>query len=231
MSRAPALYSRYFAICLLFIMAELLLIFFADRPIAIYFTELANSPITSYARAVTDYAKSVWYLWPSGLIVIFCFTMLRLAPVYRRDLLIDYGYRFLLLFLSVATSGIFTDIVKILVGRTRPKLWVHEGIYTLHPGCFGYDCNSFPSGHATTAFILIFCLSWLFPRQKPIWILYGLLLAATRIIVGAHYLSDVLAGGFIAFITVETLRWLNSHNRINHIKNSLFPIDCPPDSH
>ena len=78
-------------------------------------------------------------------------------------------------------------------------------------------CKSFPSGHtycAATSFVLI-CLPDLFERFKKTWIkavcwavpaVYTLTVAICRIVVGAHFLSDVLIGGTLSFALIIIIR-------------------------
>ena len=78
-------------------------------------------------------------------------------------------------------------------------------------------CKSFPSGHtycAASSFALI-CLPDLFERFKKWWIkalcwtvpaVYTITVAVCRIVVGAHFLSDVLIGGTLAFVLVIIIR-------------------------
>ena len=78
-------------------------------------------------------------------------------------------------------------------------------------------CKSFPSGHtycAATSFVLV-CLPDLFERFKKTWIkvlcwtvpsVYTLTVAVCRIVVGAHFLSDVLVGGTLAFALIMIIR-------------------------
>ena len=78
-------------------------------------------------------------------------------------------------------------------------------------------CKSFPSGHtycAATSFALV-CLPDLFERFKKRWIqalcwtvptVYTLTVAVCRIVVGAHFLSDVLVGGTLSFALIMIIR-------------------------
>ena len=78
-------------------------------------------------------------------------------------------------------------------------------------------CKSFPSGHtycAAMSFALI-CLPDLFERLSKKWIkavcwtvpaVYTVTVAICRIVVGAHYLSDVLVGGTLAFALIIIIR-------------------------
>ena len=78
-------------------------------------------------------------------------------------------------------------------------------------------CKSFPSGHtycSAITFALV-CLPDLFERFKKRWIkgicwivpaAYTLTVAVCRIVVGAHFLSDVLVGGTLAFALIMIIR-------------------------
>ena len=84
--------------------------------------------------------------------------------------------------------------------QLRPKKYF-EGIYELHfiEGVKVHGFNSFPSGHATTAFGLLFLLA-IYSKNK--WIKVGLLalslLAAfSRVYLSQHFLVDIFAGSLI----------------------------------
>lgn len=65
--------------------------------------------------------------------------------------------------------------------------------------------ESFPSGHATTIGSVFVAFALFFPRYGALLIAGGLWLGMTRIMVGAHYPSDVIAGlalgGWFSFMT------------------------------
>jgi undecaprenyl-diphosphatase len=56
------------------------------------------------------------------------------------------------------------------------------------------DQYSFPSGHAITAFAVAVSVGLFYPYLQPCLILAALLIAASRIALGMHFLSDVIAG-------------------------------------
>lgn len=63
------------------------------------------------------------------------------------------------------------------------------------------DPHSFPSGHAARA-ILLGMLAW---KLGPAWLgllllIWGPLVALSRVAMGVHYLSDILAGGLLGII-------------------------------
>ena len=84
-------------------------------------------------------------------------------------------------------------------------------------GAASDTCKSFPSGHtygATMSFALV-CLPDLFEKFKKTWVkaicwtvpaAYTVTVAICRIVVGAHYFSDVLVGGTLAFTLIMLLR-------------------------
>lgn len=64
--------------------------------------------------------------------------------------------------------GLGVEILKYIVGRARPI----EGFGAFHfePFAFGRSMNSFPSGDASAALILVGMLSLYFPRSRLIFL-------------------------------------------------------------
>ena len=118
-----------------------------------------------------------------------------------------------LLGLTAAVAGLFTTVAKWSVGRGRP---IANGIYNLHPfqphlfhgglpGLFAPQHNqSFPSGHSCLAFALAGALSFWRPRFAVAFFVLAVLVGAERLLEGAHYLSDVLAGSGLGIIAAVT---------------------------
>ncbi|MCX5677678.1 MAG: phosphatase PAP2 family protein [Candidatus Omnitrophica bacterium] len=59
---------------------------------------------------------------------------------------------------------------------------------------------SFPSGHATIAFMAATVMSGFFKKNRALWFTIAFLIAFSRIYVGMHYASDVIAGALIGII-------------------------------
>src|SRR5205823_7007912 len=54
-----------------------------------------------------------------------------------------------------------------------------------------------PSGHSTTAFAAAFAIGAVWPRARiPMWT-YAAIIAASRVVITAHYPSDVAAGAVV----------------------------------
>lgn len=88
-------------------------------------------------------------------------------------------------------------VIKPLVGRTRPWLLV-EGLRTL---VAEYDPNSFPSGHTCAAFAAAGIWWQGLPRR---WgntaLVLAVLMGLSRLYIGVHFPSDVLAGALLGSV-------------------------------
>jgi undecaprenyl-diphosphatase len=109
------------------------------------------------------------------------------------------------------SSGI-TRLVKVLVGRVRP-----EDIL-VHP-----DFGSFPSGHASNAAVIAAALGLIFMRTW-VWVagaVYTVLMMLSRMYLGAHWLSDTIAGvligaGAAVIVWAPFAYKLYRENRLRH---------------
>jgi len=112
----------------------------------------------------------------------------------------------LLFFSNVVLSGVVTNIVKFLVGRLRPKMFFESGLYGFDPFHIGYEFNSLPSGHATTVFAIATTCSIFWPKYRILFFIFATTVALSRLVLNAHYLSDVLAGACIGTMTAIVMK-------------------------
>ncbi len=108
-------------------------------------------------------------------------------------------------------AGLTANVCKLLVTRQRPKAFdLSEAVVSSFRGIPGNagssELQSFPSGHAATAFGLAFALSLTYPRGRYLFALLAVLAASQRVLSGAHFLSDTLAGAGIACFVAAVLR-------------------------
>jgi membrane-associated phospholipid phosphatase len=99
--------------------------------------------------------------------------------------------------LSGLAAGILAQLVKHLVGRARPELWLGPAHYA--PG----SSTSFPSGHTVGAFALAGVLVFA-SRNVPLRIIAFLLALAVglaRILAFRHWSSDVFASMVLGLVT------------------------------
>ena len=93
---------------------------------------------------------------------------------------------------AIVGIGLFVSIKKIS-GRKRPcEIEPHVWAHLLPPDRF-----SFPSGHTITAFAVAITLGTFYPVLFAPLLLCALIIATSRILLGMHFLSDVLVGAII----------------------------------
>lgn len=85
--------------------------------------------------------------------------------------------------------------VKDLAHRARP----FEAHPQIHP-IYVVHSSSFPAGHAATAFAGATLLSYLAPRFVPLFVGLAAAIGFSRVYVGVHYPTDVLAGAAIGIV-------------------------------
>jgi membrane-associated phospholipid phosphatase len=95
---------------------------------------------------------------------------------------------------SVVTAGTIAVILKHVVNRERP--------FVTYPGvdrAISVNSSSFPSGHTSTSFSLATSLSLAYPKWYIIVPSYAWAssVAYSRMHLGVHYPTDVLAGAII----------------------------------
>ena len=107
-----------------------------------------------------------------------------------------------LLIVTIAiTDQLNSFVLKFWMERPRP-------CHTLHSVHLLVGCGSgyaFPSSHAVNNFAGAVILAFFFPRAKWWFIGYAALISFSRIYVGVHYPSDVLAGAVIGACCAGTV--------------------------
>ena len=85
--------------------------------------------------------------------------------------------------------------------RAHPKASHRHRPNCFEPHCWATllppDQFSFPSGHTITAFAVAISLSHFYPELSFALIFCAISVAASRILLGMHFLSDVVAGAVI----------------------------------
>lgn len=176
---------------------------------------LADPLMYALAKA-SGAALSVWqsitFLGDSGWMVVLALALVLGGAVVRGgSRLRASGWMMLA---AVAIPGLTSSLVKNSIGRARPYLFETEGAYSFSPFLFNSTYASLPSGHTTTAFAMATFVALRFPQTAPVAFALAVVAGYSRMAVGAHYLSDVLAGAALGTTgAVLVWRWLRS--RIN----------------
>jgi len=108
--------------------------------------------------------------------------------------------------LAAALSIVVFIWMKRFTGRRRPcQIQPHRWATLLPPDQF-----SFPSGHTMTAFAVSISLMLFYPSLVAVLMFCAFSIAASRILLGMHFLSDVMAGavigtalGYVSFLAFQ----------------------------
>lgn len=154
-----------------------------------------------FSERITDLGYSGVVLWPLGLGLAYALLMTRTGDAVSRQVAASVASRLGFLFLAIAPVGLGVAIVKHMLGRPRPHTAFHmrgpNPELTFDFFIWKSSFASFPSGHATTTFACAVAFAALFPRARTVLLLLAFPIAATRIVLGSHYPSDVVAGAVL----------------------------------
>ena len=98
---------------------------------------------------------------------------------------------------AVSATNVLLVVLKRHFRRTRPCVRCpHPFVAGLEPP----DPFSFPSGHTMNAFAFASVVSLGVPALAPLLLVIAASVAASRVVLGMHYVSDVLAGSLLGTI-------------------------------
>jgi len=119
-----------------------------------------------------------------------------------------------------ATTGV-SQVLKETTQRPRPFV-VHQVRMTkaLKITTANEENESFPSGHAAGAFLIVVIFIRRFGNRMKALYFWALLVALSRIYLGAHYPSDVIVGGFLGWLMANLI--ISSSIRISKKQFSGF---------
>ena len=153
---------------------------------------IRNSILEPIMKGITFIGSNGGIIW-----IVLCLTLL-IIPKTRRVGAAST--------IAITLSGIFSNLIlKNLVNRVRPYVDV-DGLKPV--GELPSD-SSFPSGHSSVAFaaaVAIFiALPWIMEKKKAhvigvLFIVLASLIALSRLYLGMHYPTDVLAGVVLGII-------------------------------
>lgn len=165
-----------------------------------------STPVHTLGRMLTDFGESGWIICVSAFLLFEGWAACHLVRSIRcRCQAVQISRIGGYLLTSIALSGLIANLLKRAIGRARPVHYDELGAFFFSPFHGRASFESFPSGHATTIGAFFVALSLLFPRYRIIFLALALWLGMTRVMVGAHYPSDVIAGlalgGWFSFMT------------------------------
>lgn len=98
---------------------------------------------------------------------------------------------------SLILTNALVRVIKVFFGRSRPDIFLTNGIYHLKWISFQRIFSSLPSGHAATVAAIMGFLAARYPKHSLLCISLSVVISLSRVFIGAHYLSDILVGNFL----------------------------------
>jgi membrane-associated phospholipid phosphatase len=124
---------------------------------------------------------------------------------------------FLAMIIALALAGLTTRAIKIATGRARPS--VKTEAHWNGPQ-FSSKYHAFPSGHTASSTAFFVALFLARKKQGTPLLLIPILIALSRMIAGAHYLSDVTFAAILGVIcAMFVAHWLSIRNPRSQIRN------------
>jgi membrane-associated phospholipid phosphatase len=140
-----------------------------------------------------------------ALVVSLVISRRTLAPETRQRMLL-HAWNCWFVILSCLVSGAIHHVLKVLIGRYRPRYFFADDLYGLSPLNFDIAQNSFPSGHTQTIVSICFALYLIYPRPAALYLVIAALVALSRVMLQAHYPSDVVGGIYLGICSAILLK-------------------------
>jgi undecaprenyl-diphosphatase len=99
---------------------------------------------------------------------------------------------------AMGLANLLLVLLKRKIHRRRPCDYARNPHYDVRPlTFFKEDCFSFPSGHTLNAFAVGTVVTLSYPAFGPAAAMLASSVAASRVVLGLHFLSDVLVGAVL----------------------------------
>jgi membrane-associated phospholipid phosphatase len=176
--------------------AVLLCYLYVDRPVAFY----ANAHLVPSRRYFDALTRISEYLFVVAAVVFAVFGLRALVTTRWRR----WQAVLLLSAISLTAAETIKDELKIVFGRTWPETWINNNPSLIGNGTYGFNFfhsgagyAAFPSGH-TTAVCAVAAVLWVaYPRLRVLWALAVALVVVGLVGADYHFVSDIIAGGFL----------------------------------
>ncbi|MDG3580792.1 phosphatase PAP2 family protein [Galbibacter pacificus] len=173
-----------------------------DRELLIFLNNLGIEDYDYFWQTITQ--PIVW-------IPLYIFILILVFKTYQKEPL---RKSILLTLAVVLTTSLITSLVKAIIARTRPS--GNSDLTELIRVIIEPNSYSFFSGHAANSFALTtFIVLILRNKYQWIYILYiwPVFFSFSRIYVGVHYPSDILAGALVG--TLIALFFYQIHKKMD----------------
>ncbi len=158
-----------------------------------YFAVNYDAQIFSAIKSVQNPVLGVIMLLITNIATLYIGVPIVLALIYfskKRKLLAD-------LFVGLLIAIALTMLLKMLIARPRPEDIMNVGFWA------SAAFSSFPSDHASTAFVMFGIIGHHLKKWKLWLYLLAALIAISRVYLGVHFPTDVLAGAFLGILVSQ----------------------------
>lgn len=158
-----------------------------------YFAVNYDAQIFSAIKSIQNPVLDVIMLSITNIATLYIGVPIVLALAYfskNRKLLAD-------LFVALLIGIALTLLLKMLIARPRPEDIMNVGFWA------SATFSSFPSDHASTAFVMFGIIGHHLKKYKLWFYLLAILVAISRIYLGVHFPTDVLAGAFLGILVSQ----------------------------
>lgn len=196
--------GRILIAALVAILAVMVSMLFIDAPL-IGKALLAPQWLRYAFSWITWFGTAGWFLVPTGVLLVIAASRWSRLSHFSQAVLATVVVRLGFVFLAIAVPGLIVAIVKRLIGRARPFVGEIANPFSYDP--LGWEpYASFPSGHATNAFAAAIAVGAVWPKARgPMWI-YAVFIAVSRVMVDAHFPSDIVAGAIVGSVGAMMVR-------------------------
>jgi len=178
--------------------------------------------LKQFFSEITKLGNSSWY-FSITIIGFFIFYINNKFQIIKTKSTNNLSSFFISSFFYILIVGMITQIIKHIIGRPRPNHTDFEDVFDFKFFTLESSFHSFPSGHSSTIFIVCFILVSALPKLKYFFYFLASVVAFSRVIVGAHYFTDIVAGAILALVFFKVLNKLIEKKYNKYKLSNLIP--------